>query len=108
MAAPSICRRGVFKMNLTSPPRSTCTLAVVSLCFGIAAWTVFPFIGAIVAVVCGHLARRDIRQTVSEPLDGDGFAVTGLVLGYAQLVLGVIGMLFFWTLLLGFFHWVRP
>ena len=56
----------------TSAPRSTCTLAVVSLCFGIAAWTVLPFVGAIVAVVCGHLARRDIRQTVSEPLDGDG------------------------------------
>ena len=35
-------------------------------------------------------------------------AVTGLVLGYAQLVLGVIGMLFFWTLLLGLFHLVRP
>ena len=44
-------------MTMTSAPRSTtCTLAVVSLCFGIAAWTVLPFIGAIVAVICGHLA----------------------------------------------------
>jgi hypothetical protein len=95
-------------MTMTSAPRTTCTLAVVSLCFGIAAWTVLPFIGAIVAVICGHLARREIRQTVSEPLDGDGLAVTGLILGYAQLVLGVIGMLFFWTLLLGFLHLARP
>lgn len=95
-------------MTMTSAPRATCTLAIVSLCFGIGAWTVLPFIGAIVAVICGHLARREIRQTVSEPLDGDGLAVTGLILGYAQLVLGVIGMLFFWTLLLGFLHLVRP
>ncbi len=95
-------------MTMTSAPRSTSTLAVVSLCFGIAGWTVLPLIGAIVAVICGHLARREIRQTVSEPLDGDGLAVTGLVLGYAQLVLSVIGMLFFWTLLLGLFHLVRP
>ena len=95
-------------MTMTSAPRSTSTLAVVSLCFGIAAWTVLPFIGAIVAVICGHLARREIRQTVSEQLDGDGLAVTGLVLGYAQLVLSAIGMLFFWTLLLGFLHLARP
>ena len=88
----------------TSAPRSTCTLAVVILCFGIAAWTVLPFVGAIVAVVCGHLARRDIRQTVSEPLDGDGLAVVGLVLGYAQLALSlfaVIGLLFFSSVLIG-------
>ncbi|HEU4671101.1 MAG TPA: DUF4190 domain-containing protein [Dyella sp.] len=93
-------------MNTTSAPRSTCTLAVVSLCFGIAAWTVLPFIGAIVAVICGHLARREIRETVSEPLEGDGFAVTGLVLGYAQLALSVltgIALLFFGAVLLGFF-----
>jgi len=92
-------------MNTTSAPRSTCTLAVVSLCFGIAAWTVLPFIGAIVAVICGHLARRDIRQTVSEPLDGDGLAVTGLVLGYAQLALSLltaIALLIFGSVLLGF------
>jgi hypothetical protein len=91
-------------MNTTSAPRTTCTLAVVSLCFGIAAWTVFPFFGAIVAVICGHLARREIRQTISEPLDGDGLAVTGLVLGYAQLILSVLGMLVFWAVLLGLIH----
>ncbi len=92
-------------MSTTSAPRSTCTLAVVSLCFGIAAWTVLPFIGAIVAVICGHMARRDIRQTISEPLDGDGMAVTGLVLGYAQLapsLLTAIALLFFGSVLLGF------
>ncbi|MEW5835893.1 MAG: DUF4190 domain-containing protein [Pseudomonadota bacterium] len=91
-------------MNTTSAPRSTCTLAVVSLCFGIAAWTMLPLIGAIVAVICGHLARREIRQTVSEPLGGDGFAVTGLVLGYVQLalsVLAVFAMAFFGAVLLG-------
>jgi hypothetical protein len=65
---------------------------------------VLPFIGAIVAVICGHLARREIRETVSEPLEGDGFAVAGLVLGYAQLVLSVlasIAVLFFGAVLFG-------
>ncbi|OOG39526.1 hypothetical protein B0E52_12555 [Rhodanobacter sp. C06] len=71
------------------PPasRSTNALAVVSLVFGIAAWCVFPFIGAIVAVVCGHLARGEIRHAPPGSIEGDGMAVAGLVLGYAQLVL---------------------
>jgi len=98
-------------MNTTSAPRSTCTLAVVSLCFGIAAWIMLPFIGAIVAIVCGHMARREIRQTVSEPLAGDGMAVVGLVLGYVQLVLSALAMLalaLFGAALFGLFEHMHP
>ncbi|KZC17070.1 hypothetical protein RHOFW510R12_03620 [Rhodanobacter sp. FW510-R12] len=70
----------------------TSPLAVVSLVFGILAWCVLPFIGAIVAIVCGHLARSGIRRSpVESRADGDGMAVAGLVLGYAQLVLCVLG-----------------
>jgi len=73
------------------PGAGTSSLAVVSLVFGILAWCVLPFVGAIVAIVCGHLARSEIRRS---PLDarteGDGMAVAGLVLGYVQLLLGVL------------------
>jgi len=74
------------------PPatRSTNALAVVSLVSGIAAWCVFPFIGAIVAVVCGHLARSEIRRAPPASMEGDGMAVAGLALGYAQLALSAL------------------
>ncbi|WP_426663568.1 DUF4190 domain-containing protein [Rhodanobacter aciditrophus] len=84
------------------PPatRSTNALAVVSLVSGIAAWCVFPMLGAIVAIVCGHLARGEIRRAPPGSMDGDGLAVAGLALGYVQLALGAllvvvaIGLLF--------------
>ena len=72
----------------TSPTNS---LAVVSLVFGILAWCVLPFVGAIVAIICGHLARGEIRRASADNrMEGDGMAVAGLLLGYAQLVLWVL------------------
>jgi hypothetical protein len=76
----------------TPADRPTNTLAVVSLVFGIASWCVFPMLGAIVAIVCGHMARSEIRRAAN-PMEGDGFAIAGLVLGYAQLALAVLGAL---------------
>lgn len=76
-------------MNATPPlHRTTSTLAVVSLVFGILAWCMLPVAGAIVAVVCGHLARGEIRRAPGQ-LEGDGLAVVGLVLGYVQLAFGL-------------------
>jgi hypothetical protein len=69
-------------MNVAT--RTTSTAAVVSLVTGIASWVVLPVIGAIVAIVAGHIARGDIRNARGA-LDGDGLAVAGLVLGYVHL-----------------------
>lgn len=66
-------------------PRPSSTSAVVSLGFGLLAWLLLPIIGAIVAVVAGHIARSEIRAAQGR-LDGDGLAIAGLVLGYLQLV----------------------
>ena len=75
------------------PAAPTSTLAIVSLVFGILAWCVLPFIGAIIAIICGHLARSEIRNSHPEQRqEGDGMAVAGLVLGYVQLVLCVLAM----------------
>jgi len=73
------------------PSTGTSSLAVVSLVFGILAWCVLPFVGAIVAIICGHLARSEIRRSPPDArTEGDGMAVAGLVLGYVQLLLGVL------------------
>lgn len=90
------------------PVSSTSSLAIVSLVFGILSWCLLPFIGAIVAIVCGHMARGEIRRTaVGAVIEGDGMAIAGLVLGYVHLafwvlaLLVVLGVLFLGTGL----HW---
>ena len=79
-------------------PRQTSALAVVSLVMGIASWTVLPFVASIVAIITGHMARAEIRRRQHE-LEGDGLAVTGLVLGWvmvgAALAAIVVFILFF-------------
>lgn len=75
------------------PVSGTSSLAIVSLVFGILSWCLLPFIGAIVAIVCGHLARGEIRRAaIGTAIEGDGMAITGLVLGYVHL--------FFWVIVL--------
>ena len=83
-------------MSYQPPYRSsTSSLAIVSLVFGVLAWCVLPFVGALVAVICGHLARGEIRRTpLDQRIEGDGLAVAGLVLGYAQLALSVLAVFF--------------
>jgi ABC-type transport system involved in cytochrome c biogenesis permease subunit len=69
---------------VTQPTNS---LAIVSLVAGIASYFVVPVIGAIVAIVTGHMARGQIRRTGE---GGGGLALAGLVLGYVHIALAVI------------------
>lgn len=73
-------------------PVPTSALAITSLVFGIVCWLALPLIGSLVAIACGHMARRDIRAARGA-LAGDGLAVGGLVLGYLHLATIVIGVL---------------
>jgi hypothetical protein len=66
-------------------PRRTNGLAVASLACGIGQ-IFFWFLAAIPAVVLGHMARRQIRQTGE---DGAGMALAGLILGWIGIVLSV-------------------
>ena len=77
---------------MNAAPRTTSTLAIVSLVSGLLGWTFVPWIGSLVAVITGHMARTEIRRE-PDRVEGDGHAVAGLVLGYAMLVLSVIGVL---------------
>lgn len=75
-------------------PRQTSSYAVISLVAGILGWTLLPFLGSLAAIIFGHLARGEIRRSNGQ-LDGDGLAVTGLVLGWLSVVLWVLGILAF-------------
>lgn len=82
-------------MNTT--PRTTSVTAVFSLVFGIICWVAMPFIGAVVAVVCGHVARGEIRRAPPGTIEGDGMAIAGLILGYAHLALFALVVFLFFT-----------
>ena len=71
------------------PVRTTSIPAIVSLIFGIICWMALPFVGAIVAIVLGHIARSEIRRSPPGTLEGDGMALAGLILGYLHIVLVV-------------------
>lgn len=60
------------------------SLAIVSLIAGIVGWTILPFIGSIVAVITGHLAKKEIRES-GGTMSGDGMALAGLILGYTMI-----------------------
>ena len=77
---------------MKAPLRTTSTLAIVSLVSGLLGWSFVPWLGSVVAVVTGHLARAEIRREPGR-LEGDGMAVAGLVLGYAMLALSFIGLM---------------
>ena len=84
-------------------PMRTSGTAIASLIFGIVAWFGLPIIGALVAVICGHIARAEIRRMPPGTIEGDGMAIAGLILGYLQLVIGLLLLLLFiGILVLGF------
>jgi hypothetical protein len=68
------------------------TLAIISLVAGLLGWTILPVIGAITAVVTGHLAKKEIRES-NNTLSGDGMALTGLILGYVQIGVIIVSVL---------------
>jgi hypothetical protein len=72
---------------MNSPARATSTTAIISLVFGIVCWIAIPFIGALVAIICGHVARGEIRRAAPGSIEGEGMAIAGMILGYAHLAL---------------------
>jgi hypothetical protein len=71
--------------------RQTSTLAIVALVSGLLGWTLVPWLGSIVAIITGHLARAEIRRE-PERLEGDGMALVGLILGYSMLVVALLAV----------------
>jgi hypothetical protein len=72
-------------------PQQNSTTAIISLVAGIAGLTIFPFIGSIIAVILGHMAKGEIARS-GGTLGGGGAATWGLILGYVGLALGILGL----------------
>jgi hypothetical protein len=86
------------KMNQQNYPQNanynvpaTSTLAIVSLVAALSGFTIFPLIGSIIAIVAGYAARKETRA--APPLaGGDGLATAGIIMGWIQVVLMVVGI----------------
>ncbi len=63
-------------------------LGIVSVVLGTLLLTAIP------GVICGHIARRQIRES-PYPQGGDGMAIAGLILGYLSIILTVVMILVF-------------
>lgn len=97
-------------------PVKTSGLAIASLVSGILAWFTTPLVFLVIptplctiaAIVCGHMARSEIRRNAG--MAGNGMAIAGLVLGYsvvACLVLAVAAILLFFGGLAAFVAYVK-
>ncbi len=64
-------------------------IAITSLVMGILGLTCLGPLGAIPAIICGHIAKSRIKNSAGT-LKGDGLALAGLILGYISIGLMVI------------------
>lgn len=69
------------------PAPATNTLAIVSLVLAVLGLTFIPLIASVCAVVCGHVAKGQIKRTGE---GGSGFATAGLIVGYVSVALFVL------------------
>jgi uncharacterized membrane protein len=91
--------------NINLEVLPTSTLAIVSLVSAILGFTIAPVIGTIVALITGYLARNETRS-IPPKTSGDGLATAGIIMGWIQVVLLVIGIcctIAYLVLVLGFF-----
>ena len=76
----------------TAPPANG--LAIASLILAISAFVALPLIGSIGGVVCGHMARSQLRRT-GYAERGDGLALAGVIIGWVGIAfyVGMIALL---------------
>ena len=74
-----------------TPSQESSTLAIVSLISGILGWLGLFGLGGLVAVITGHLAMSEINKSNGR-ITGDGLAKAGLLLGYVNIALTLIGI----------------
>ena len=67
------------------------TLAIVSLVSGLLGFSFVPVVGGIVALITGYMARAETRS-IPPRASGDGMATAGIIMGWVQIGLLVIGI----------------
>lgn len=80
------------------PTKPNSSMAIASLVLSILGWTVLPGIGAIAGVITGHMAKKELRESMGT-LGGEGMANAGLIIGYTNLALGLCTCLIFVALI---------
>ena len=81
------------------PSKRTSVAAIISLVAGILTWFSVPLlflviptpICAIAAIVAGHMARAEIRRAPDQ-VEGNGLALTGLILGWSLVAIVVLSI----------------
>jgi hypothetical protein len=76
--------------NVNNNVLPTSTLAMISLIAGILGFTMLPIIGSIVAILTGYSARKETRA-VPALVGGDSLATAGIIMGWIQVGLTVVG-----------------
>ncbi len=79
---PAGAMPAVWPVTVYQPPATTNSLARASLVLGVAEFFTMG-LTAIPAIICGHMAKHEMRQTGQR---GDGLATSGLVLGYMAVI----------------------
>jgi hypothetical protein len=84
--APATVVTTAAKTTAVTPAAKTSGLAIASLACGLAQFAFGP-LATIPAIVCGHMARSQIKRTGEQ---GAGLALAGLILGWAAVILGIV------------------
>lgn len=84
----------------SAPTRTSSGAAVASLILGILSLSFLPVLASIPGIICGHIARGNIRQS-NGALTGEGMATAGLVMSYLGGAFWLVMMLFVLPLLAG-------
>jgi len=79
---PAGAMPAAWPVPVYQPPTSTNSLARASVILGVAEFFSMG-LTAVPAVICGHVAKREMRETGQR---GDGLATAGLVLGYMAII----------------------
>lgn len=80
-----------FPQKANTGELPTSTLAMVSLVSAILGFTLVPVVGTIVALITGYMARNETRA-IPPRVSGDNLATAGIVMGWIQVALMVIGI----------------
>ena len=80
-----------YPQTSNEPVLPSSTLALISMIAGILGFTALPILGGIIALFTGYAARKETRA-VPPKFSGDGLATAGIIMGWIQVVLTVVGV----------------
>ncbi|NJM42416.1 MAG: DUF4190 domain-containing protein [Anaerolineae bacterium] len=76
---------GTTYPTYTPPSVPTNSLAIVSLVSSVISWVFLPFVGGIIGLVTGIMARKEIKQS-NGAQGGDGMATVGIIVSAINMV----------------------